>query len=101
VVKVFEVGYAGPELGRAARSEADARRMAASAVHHLGRGVPLAEVASAYGDRADGGGVVRDQALVRVKTPSALQEAAFSLPPGGATYVPVPAFGYLVVYRPR
>jgi hypothetical protein len=99
VVDLFQVGYAGAPLATAARTEPEARTLADEAVGQLHRGVPLAQVAEAYGDHPTVGPTVREQRLIRAKTPSALQDAAFGLAPGGIAIVPVPSLGYLVVIR--
>lgn len=90
-VRVFEVSYADPAFGRSA---SEALRLADGAIDQLRRGVSFERVAAAYGDQT-----VREQVVVRVNTPSTLQDAAFGLLPGFAAVVAVPAYGYLVVQR--
>jgi hypothetical protein len=100
VVRVFAVGYATEWAARTSRTPTEAEALAHQALDQLARGVPLERVAEAYGDHPTDGEVLREQRLIRVRTPSPLQDAAFTLTPGASTCVEVPSFGWLVVTRP-
>jgi hypothetical protein len=94
-VWVFEVGYSGPPLARAARTREEALARAQAAVEALGKGAPLTEVVAAQGD-----GESREQNLIRMKKTNPLQDAAFALQPGQAVHVEDTSLGFLVIYRP-